>query len=34
MNKYWGNGGTVQHVLNLGTTWKWVVSFKPWRLYP
>jgi hypothetical protein len=31
---YLGDGGVTQHVSNLGTRWKSVVSFMPRRLYP
>jgi len=26
---YWGNGGIVPRILDLGTGWMWVVSFTP-----
>jgi len=29
-----GNGGVAPCILNLGTRWKWVVSFILWPLYP
>jgi hypothetical protein len=31
---YWRNGGIALCILNLGTTWRWVVSFMPRPLYP
>jgi hypothetical protein len=34
MKKYWGSGGIASHVLDLGTRWRWVVSFTPRPLYP
>jgi len=35
MKTYWGNGGIAARILNLGTRWRWVVSFttlppSPW----
>jgi hypothetical protein len=30
----WGSGCIDPHVLDLGTSWRWVVSFMPWPLYP
>jgi hypothetical protein len=27
------NGGIASHILNLGTKWRWVVSFMPQLLY-
>jgi hypothetical protein len=27
------SGGTDPHIPNLGTRWKWMVSFTPWPLY-
>jgi hypothetical protein len=33
MKAYWGSGGIVQRILDLGTRWKWVVSFTPRPLY-
>jgi len=30
---YWGNGSTVPRILNLGTWWRWVVSFTLWPLH-
>jgi hypothetical protein len=30
---YWESGGIVPCVLNLGTRWRWVVSFTPRTLY-
>jgi hypothetical protein len=32
--KTWGRGGTAQHILNLGTRWRWVVSFTPRAFHP
>jgi hypothetical protein len=29
-----GSGGVAPHILNLGTRWRWVVSFTPRLLYP
>jgi hypothetical protein len=34
MKMYWGSGGIVPRLLDLGTGWKWVVSFTPRPLYP
>jgi hypothetical protein len=34
MKTYWESGGTAPHILNLGTRWRWVVSFTPRPLYP
>jgi hypothetical protein len=31
---YWESGGIEPHILDLGTRWRWVVSFTPWPLYP
>jgi hypothetical protein len=31
---YWGSGGTATRILELGTRWRWVVSFTPRPLYP
>jgi hypothetical protein len=30
----WGSGCIDPHFLDLGTSWKWVISFIPWLLYP
>jgi hypothetical protein len=30
----WGSGGIAPRILNLGTIWRWVVSFTPRLLYP
>jgi len=30
---YWGSGGLAPHI-NIGTRWRWVVSFMPQLLYP
>jgi len=29
----WGSGGIAPRILNLGTTWRWVVSITLWPLY-
>jgi hypothetical protein len=34
MKSYWGSGGIPARILNLGTRWRWVVSFTPPPLYP
>jgi len=34
MKSYWGSGGMAPHVLDLGSTWRWVVSITPQPLYP
>jgi hypothetical protein len=34
INAYLGSGGIAPHILDLGTRWRWVVSFTPWPLYP
>jgi hypothetical protein len=34
MKVYWGSGGIFPRILDLGTTWRWVVSFRPQPLYP
>jgi hypothetical protein len=34
MKTYWESGSIASHILNLGTRWRWVVSFMPWILYP
>jgi len=34
MKMYCRIGGIAPHLLNLGTTWKWVVIFMPQPLYP
>jgi hypothetical protein len=34
MKTYWGNGGMAPLILDLGTRWRWVVSFTPRPLYP
>jgi hypothetical protein len=33
MKAYWG-GGIAPRILDLGTIWRWVVSFTPRVLYP
>jgi hypothetical protein len=30
----WGSGCIDPYFLDLGTSWRWVVSFAPWPLYP
>jgi len=30
----WGNGGVALCILNLGTRWRWVVSYMLQPLYP
>jgi hypothetical protein len=34
MKAYWGSEGIAQSTLDLGTRWRWVVSFTPRPLYP
>jgi hypothetical protein len=34
MKTYWGSGGIAPRSLDLGSRWRWVVSFKPRPLYP
>jgi hypothetical protein len=34
MKAYLGNGSTATRILDLGTRWRWVVSFAPQPLYP
>jgi hypothetical protein len=34
MDAYWGSGGTSPRILDLGTKWKWMVSFTPQPFYP
>jgi hypothetical protein len=34
MKAYWGSGGIAPLILDLGTRWRWVVSFTPRPLYP
>jgi hypothetical protein len=34
MKAYWGSGRIAKHILDLGTVWRWVVSFTPRPLYP
>jgi len=29
MKAYWASGGTAPYILNLGTRYRWVVSFRP-----
>jgi hypothetical protein len=33
MKTYWGSGGIVPRILDLGTRWRWVVSFTTLLLY-
>jgi hypothetical protein len=33
MKTYWGSEGVTPRILNLGATWRWVVSFMSWLLY-
>jgi hypothetical protein len=33
MKTYWGSGGIAPRILDLGTKWRWVVSFMPRPLY-
>jgi hypothetical protein len=30
----WGSESIDPHFLDLGTRWRWAVSFTPWSLYP
>jgi hypothetical protein len=34
MKAYWGSGGITPLIIDLGTRWRWVVSFTPRPLYP
>jgi hypothetical protein len=34
MKAYWRSGGIAPHIFDLGTRWRWVVSFTPLPLYP
>jgi hypothetical protein len=34
MKVNWGSGDTAPRILDLGTRWRWVVSFTPRLLYP
>jgi hypothetical protein len=34
MKTYWGSGGIAPCILDLGTRWRWVVSFTPWPICP
>jgi hypothetical protein len=34
MKTYWRSGGIAPRILDLGTRWRWVVSFTPWPIYP
>jgi hypothetical protein len=33
MKAYWGSGGIAPRILDLGITWRWVVSYRPHALY-
>jgi hypothetical protein len=33
MKEYWGSGGTDPRILDLGTKWRWMVSFTTRPLY-
>jgi hypothetical protein len=33
MKAYWGSGGIASRILELGTKWRWVVSFTIRPLY-
>jgi hypothetical protein len=34
MKTYWGTGSIAPRIFDLGTRWRWVVSFTPRLLYP
>jgi hypothetical protein len=34
MKAYWRSEGIAPHILDLGTRWRWVVTFTSWPLYP
>jgi hypothetical protein len=34
MKAYWGSGVIALYILDLGTRWRWMVSFTPWPLNP
>jgi len=34
MMTYWGSGGIVPGILNLGIRWKWALNFTLRSLYP
>jgi len=34
MEEYWGSGFIALRVFDLGTRWRWTVSFTPRPLYP
>jgi hypothetical protein len=34
MKAYWGSGGIAPCILDLGTRWRWVISFTFGPLYP
>jgi hypothetical protein len=33
MKAYWGSEGITPHILDLGSSWRWVVSSTPWPFY-
>jgi hypothetical protein len=34
MKTYWGSGDIAPRILDVGTRWRWIVSFTPRPLYP
>jgi len=34
MTTYWRSGGIAPRILDIGTRWRWVVSFRPRPLHP
>jgi hypothetical protein len=34
MKAYWGSGGITPRILDLGASWRLVISFTPLPLYP
>jgi hypothetical protein len=34
MKAYWESGGIAPCILDIGTSWRWLVSFTPRPLYP
>jgi hypothetical protein len=34
LKAYWGTGGIASRILDLGTRWRWVISFTARPLYP
>jgi hypothetical protein len=34
MKMYWGSGDIASHILDLSISWRWMVSFMLWPLYP